>query len=77
MGFGLQEINLDPKALDFLVETADGDARRALGGLEVGVLSSTDRPLVFTEELAREKCAAKSRCIRLGRHSLRLCKCTY
>ncbi len=59
-GFGLQEINLDPKALDFLVETADGDARRALGGLEVGVLSSTDRPLVFTEELARESVQRKA-----------------
>ena len=59
-GFGLQEINLDPRALDFLVETADGDARRALGGLEVGVLSSTDRPLVFTEELARESVQRKA-----------------
>jgi len=59
-GFGLQEINLYPKALDFLVETADGDARRALGGLEVGVLSSTDRPLVFTEELARESVQRKA-----------------
>ena len=59
-GFGLQEVNLDPRALDFLVETADGDARRALGGLEVGVLSSTDRPLVFTEELARESVQRKA-----------------
>ena len=59
-GFGSQEIKLDPKALEFLVETADGDARRALGGLEVGVLSSTVRPLVFTEELARESVQRKA-----------------
>ena len=59
-GFGLQDIQLDLEALEFLVETADGDARRALGGLEVGVLSSTVRPLVFTEELARESVQRKA-----------------
>lgn len=59
-GFGLQDIQLDSEALDFLVETADGDARRALGGLEVGVLSSSDRPLIFTKELACESVQRKA-----------------
>jgi len=59
-GFGLQDIQLDSEALDFLAETADGDARRALGGLEVGVLSSSDRPLIFTKELARESVQRKA-----------------
>ncbi|MBT4159421.1 MAG: AAA family ATPase, partial [Planctomycetaceae bacterium] len=59
-GFGLQDIQLDSEALEFLVETADGDARRALGGLEVGVLSSSDRPLIFTKELARESVQRKA-----------------
>ena len=59
-GFGLQDIRLDSEALDFLVETADGDARRALGGLEVGVLSSSDRPLIFTKELACESVQRKA-----------------
>lgn len=59
-GFGGQEIELADDALEFLVETADGDARRALGGLEVGVLSSTERPLRFTLDLARESVQRKA-----------------
>ena len=59
-GFGGQQIELAADALAFLVETADGDARRALGGLEVGVLSSPERPLAFTLELARESVQRKA-----------------
>ena len=59
-GFGNEEITLSDEALAFLVETCDGDARRALGGLEVGVLSTKERPLAFTLELARESVQRKA-----------------
>ena len=59
-GFGAERIEMDPDALEFLVETSDGDARRALGGLEVGVLSTTERPLRFTLALARESVQRKA-----------------
>ena len=58
-GFGREQISLAPEARAFLVETSDGDARRALGALEVGVLSSPERPLVFTLDLARESVQRK------------------
>jgi putative ATPase len=59
-GLGLERVSLEPEALDFLVETSDGDARRALGALEIGVLSSPERPLQFTLELARESVQRKA-----------------
>ena len=58
-GLGGDAVSLDADARGFLVETADGDARRALGALEVGVLSSTERPLRFTLDLARESVQRK------------------
>ena len=39
-GFGSRKIEIDDDALDFLADTSEGDARRALAALEVGVLSS-------------------------------------
>jgi putative ATPase len=59
-GLGSEQIRLLPEARDFLVGTSDGDARRALGALEVGVLSSGERPLEFTLELARESVQRKA-----------------
>jgi putative ATPase len=59
-GFGREAIVLAPQARAFLVETSDGDARRALGALEVGVLSSPVRPLEFTLALARESVQRKA-----------------
>jgi putative ATPase len=59
-GLGLECVSLAPEALDFLVETSDGDARRALGALEIGVLSSPERPLRFTLDLARESVQRKA-----------------
>ncbi|HBB74673.1 MAG TPA: AAA family ATPase [Planctomycetaceae bacterium] len=58
-GLGGDAVSLDADARAFLVETADGDARRALGALEVGVLSTTERPLRFTLDLARESVQRK------------------
>ncbi|MBI4706775.1 MAG: replication-associated recombination protein A [Candidatus Omnitrophica bacterium] len=39
-GFGNLKINLDPQALEFLAKTCEGDARRALSALEIGVLTT-------------------------------------
>jgi putative ATPase len=39
-GLGKHEASIDEDALHFLAEVSDGDARRALGALEVAVLSS-------------------------------------
>ena len=41
-GLGQYEATIDDDALKFLAEVSDGDARRALGALEVAVLSSAD-----------------------------------
>ena len=59
-GFGQEEVELLPEAMRFLVETSDGDARRALGALEIGVLSSPERPLLFSLELAQESVQRKA-----------------
>jgi putative ATPase len=59
-GLGGERVTLLPAARDYLVETADGDARRALGALEIGVLSSAERPLEFTLDLARESVQRKA-----------------
>lgn len=59
-GLGCEQVSLSPEALDFLVETSDGDARRALGALEIGVLSSSERPLRFSLEMARESVQRKA-----------------
>jgi putative ATPase len=38
-GFGNVALEMTPEAMDFLAEMSDGDARRALTALEIGVLS--------------------------------------
>ncbi|HEX4588833.1 MAG TPA: replication-associated recombination protein A [Gemmataceae bacterium] len=43
-GLGNVAVTADEDALDFLAEVSDGDARRALQALEVGVLSSLPSP---------------------------------
>src|SRR5262249_12625753 len=59
---GLSDIpvNLHADALDFLAEVSDGDARRALTALEVGVLSTDQRPVEFTREVAQESIQRKA-----------------
>ena len=59
-GLGGEQVTLLPDACEFLAETSDGDARRALGALEIGVLSSPERPLAFTLALARESVQRKA-----------------
>jgi putative ATPase len=59
-GLGRHAIQIDDDALQFLAEVSDGDARRALSALEVGVLSSDERPLRFTRALAAESVQRKA-----------------
>jgi putative ATPase len=59
-GFGDQPVNMHDDALDYLAAVCDGDARRALSALEIGVLSSDQRPLQFTRELAAESVQRKA-----------------
>jgi putative ATPase len=59
-GLGKLPIEADDSALDFLAVTCDGDARRALSALEVGVLSTDERPIRFTLELAAESVQRKA-----------------
>jgi putative ATPase len=59
-GLGSYEVAITEDALQFLAEVCDGDARRALAGLEVGVLSSSQSPVTYTLELAQESVQRKA-----------------
>ncbi|HPM80009.1 MAG TPA: replication-associated recombination protein A [Candidatus Anammoximicrobium sp.] len=59
-GLGQHQVRLHDDALEFLAEVCDGDARRALMALEIGVLSSDQRPLEFTRQLAEESVQRKA-----------------
>ena len=59
-GLGSYEVAIAEDALQFLAEVCDGDARRALAGLEVGVLSSSQSPVTYTLELAQESVQRKA-----------------
>src|SRR5207249_2703079 len=54
-------INMTDEALDFLAEISDGDARRALMALEVGVRSSNSgEPIQFTLDVAQDSIQRKA-----------------
>lgn len=64
-GFGRLSVTADEDALEFLAKTSDGDARRALSALEIGVLSSLseehpEAKILFTRELAAESVQRKA-----------------
>jgi putative ATPase len=59
-GLGVRQVHAAPEALDFLAEICDGDARRALSALEVGVLSLDGEPVEFTLEVARDSIQRKA-----------------
>lgn len=59
-GLGRHDVHLHDDALDFLADVCDGDARQALSALEIGVLSTDERPLRFTRELAEESVQRKA-----------------
>jgi putative ATPase len=58
-GLGDTPVNITDEALDFLAEASDGDARRALNALEVGVRSATERPVAFTLAVAQDSIQRK------------------
>jgi putative ATPase len=59
-GLGNYQVHMHDDALEFLAETSDGDARRALSALEVGVLSAGPGPIEFTRQLAEESVQRKA-----------------
>ncbi len=62
-GFGKVKINMDKKAPLFLAKASDGDARRALSALEVGVLTTKadrEKTINFTLEVASESIQRKA-----------------
>lgn len=59
-GLGKRAIHAHPDALAFLAEISDGDARRALTALEIGVLSCADDPVEFTLEVAQDSIQRKA-----------------
>ncbi len=59
-GLGGHDVRMHDDALQFLAEVSDGDARRALSTLEIGVLSSHQLPIEFTRELVQESVQRKA-----------------
>ncbi len=59
-GLKKYDVRLHDDALDFLANVSDGDARRALSALEIGVLSAHSRPVEFTKQLAEESIQKKA-----------------
>ena len=59
-GLGEHQVRLHDDALKFLCSCCDGDARQALSALEIGVLSTEERPVDFTIELAAESVQRKA-----------------
>lgn len=59
-GLGNVAVHMQAEALEFLAEISDGDARRALTALEVGVMSTEQRPVEFTLEVAQDSIQRKA-----------------
>jgi putative ATPase len=59
-GLGGRDVRMHEDALEFLAEVSDGDARRALSALEVGVLSSGPGTIEFTRALAEDSVQRKA-----------------
>ncbi|NLY00461.1 MAG: replication-associated recombination protein A [Rhodopirellula sp.] len=59
-GLGNYDVRIGDDALEYLAEVSDGDARRALSALEIGVLSSGESPIEFTRQLAAESVQRKA-----------------
>jgi putative ATPase len=66
-GLGNYPVEATDEALDFLAEVSDGDARRALSALEVGILSSAKRegepsaePILFNLAVAQDSIQKKA-----------------
>ena len=53
-GLGTAGVDVEQEALDFLAEVSDGDARRALNGLEIAVLSAVESGGAVNLDVAQE-----------------------
>ncbi len=53
-GLGKFTVHLTEDAAEFLAEVSDGDARRTLNALEVGIRSASNQPIEFDLALARD-----------------------
>lgn len=58
-GLGNRALHMHADALEFLAQISDGDARRALSALEIGVLSSPTEPVEFTLAVAQDSIQRK------------------
>jgi putative ATPase len=58
-GLGKFAVTIEPAALEFLTEMSDGDARRALTALEIGVLSMHNGSHVYDLALAQDSIQRK------------------
>jgi putative ATPase len=58
-GLGAKKVTATPEALQFLAEMCDGDARRALSALEIGVLSLDPSRKIFDLAAAEESIQKK------------------
>ncbi|MBI3315690.1 MAG: replication-associated recombination protein A [Candidatus Omnitrophica bacterium] len=62
-GLGCFKVALEPQAMEFLCRASDGDARRALNALELGVTTtpaSGDGTVHFTQKVAEESIQKKA-----------------
>ena len=59
-GLGQTRVECADSVLQHLAEAVDGDARKALGVLEIAVLSSKQSPVVLTRELIDESMQQKT-----------------
>jgi putative ATPase len=59
-GLGGRQVRAEDAALDYLAQACDGDVRKALTALEVGVLSQTGESPVFDLAVARESIQEKA-----------------
>lgn len=61
-GLGNKKIKIEPDALEHLAKLSDGDARRALSALELGVLSTSPKKGIinFTLKIAEESIQKKA-----------------
>ncbi len=62
-GLGKYSVAMDEDAIEFLAKASDGDARRALNALELGVLTTTpdkDGKIHFTKKIAEESIQKKA-----------------
>jgi len=62
-GLGQTNVRITDEALDFLAEVSDGDARRALNAIEIGVLSQhvePGKPVPYDLEVAQESIQRKA-----------------